>query len=427
MSQLSNTNIDSTSNNTQATKQSQKAVAESDEKENSEPLVSTTNWTSIVTSFDDMGLNMDLLRGIYSRGFEKPSAIQQRGIVPLINGNDIVAQAQSGTGKTATFSIGSLQRINLDVKGCQILILSPTRDLSQQTFRRIGAFGTYMKGLTLRCCVGGTAVKEDVFYLTQGIHVVVGTPGRIKHMISSGVLALSHLKTFILDEADEMLSRGFKEQIYDIFQYLPSEVQVGLFSATMPNEILALTKRFMRSNSVRILVKNKELTLDGLKQFYVAVEKEDYKFATLCDLYEVISIGQAVIFCNTKRKVNWLADKLKQNDFTVSFMHSGMVQSERELILREFRSGSTRILIATDLLARGIDVNSISLVINYDLPFDKETYIHRIGRAGRYGKKGCAINFVTDGEEQQLRELELFYSTKIQELPSDIQSALVNQ
>jgi len=220
-----------------------------------------------------------------------------------------------------------------------------------------------------------------------------------------------------------MLSRGFKEQIYDCFQYLPSEVQVALFSATMPNEILQLTERFMR-NPVRILVKKEELTLDGIKQYYVAVEKEDYKLATLYDLYESLTITQAIIYCNTRRKVMWLTDKMKQHDFTVSAMHGDMYQKERELIMKEFRSGSTRVLITTDLLARGIDVYTVSLVINYDLPMGRENYIHRIGRSGRYGRKGVAINFVGDEDEPKLREIETFYNTKIDELPMEVDSIM---
>jgi len=184
-------------------------------------------------------------------------------------------------------------------------------------------------------------------------------------------------------------------------------------------KILQLTERFMR-DPVRILVKKEELTLDGIRQYYVAVEKEEYKLATLCDLYESITITQAIIYCNTRRKVDWLTDKMKQADFTVSAMHGEMVQAERELIMKEFRSGSTRVLITTDLLARGIDVQQVSLVINYDLPLNRENYIHRIGRSGRFGRKGVAINFVTDEDEQALHDIEQFYNTKIDELPMDV-------
>eukprot|EP00483_Globobulimina_turgida_P003501 UN03507 len=238
-------------------------------------------------------------------------------------------------------------------------------------------------------------------------------------MISRGILRLKSLDLFILDEADEMLSRGFKEQIYECFQYLPQNVQAALFSATMPVEVLGLTKRFLR-NPVRILVKKEELTLDGVKQFYVAVEKEGYKLETLFDLYESLQIIQAIIFVNTRRKVMWLRDKMMQNDFTVSCIHGDLTPKERAFVMKEFRSGTTRVLISTDLLSRGIDVNTVSLVINYDLPRFKESYIHRIGRSGRYGKKGCAINFVPDEDAAQLRELETFYDTIIDELPAKV-------
>jgi len=249
--------------------------------------------------------------------------------------------------------------------------------------------------------------------------VVVGTPGRVYDMINRNVLNLNNVKMFVLDEADEMLSRGFKDQIYDVFQHLPSKVQVCLFSATMPDEILEISNRFMRK-PVRILVKRDELTLEGIKQFYVAVEKEDWKLETLCDLYETLTITQAIIYCNTRRKVDWLTDKMGQRDFTVSSMHGDMTGQERELIMKEFRSGSSRVLITTDLLARGIDVQQVSLVINYDMPANRENYIHRIGRSGRFGRKGVAINFVTDDDTRAMREIETFYNTSIEEMPMNV-------
>jgi translation initiation factor 4A len=381
-----------------------------------------TNWDKIVDSFDDMGLHENLLRGIYGIGFEKPSGIQQRGIMPIIQGHDTIAQAQSGTGKTATFCIAALQLLNLDEPSCQMLILAPTRELAQQIHKVMSDLGKYMK-ITTHACVGGTAVREDIQMLKQGVQIVVGTPGRVNDMIERSALRLEKLKLFVLDEADEMLSRGFKDQIYDCFQFLPGDVQVALFSATMPVDILTLTERFLRT-PVRILVKKKELTLDGIKQYFVAVEKEDYKFATLCDLYETMTISQAIIYCNTRRKVNWLTDQMKQRDFTVSAMHGDMDQKDREMIMKEFRSGSTRVLITTDLLARGIDVHSVSLVINYDLPINRENYIHRIGRSGRFGRKGTAINFVSNEDEQSLKEIEQFYHTKIEELPMDVAQAI---
>jgi len=216
-----------------------------------------------------------------------------------------------------------------------------------------------------------------------------------------------------------MLSRGFKDQIYDIFQVLPSRVQVGLFSATMPAEALEITQRFMNEPS-KILVKRDELTLEGIRQFYVNVEREDWKLDTLVDLYDTLNITQAVIFCNTRRKVDWLTDKLRAKEFTVSSTHGELTQKERDVILNEFRTGSSRVLITTDLLARGIDVQQVSLVINYDLPRNLENYIHRIGRSGRFGRKGVAINFVTAEDVRNLRDLEQFYNTSVEEMPANI-------
>ena len=220
----------------------------------------------------------------------------------------------------------------------------------------------------------------------------------------------------VLDEADEMLNKGFKEQIYDVYRYLPPATQVCLISATLPHEILEMTSKFM-SDPIRILVKRDELTLEGIKQFFVAVEREEWKFDTLCDLYDTLTITQAVIFCNTKRKVDWLTEKMREANFTVSSMHGDMPQKERDAIMKEFRSGQSRVLITTDVWARGIDVQQVSLVINYDLPNNRELYIHRIGRSGRFGRKGVAINFVKNDDIRILRDIEQYYSTQIDEMP----------
>jgi len=377
-----------------------------------------SNYDEVVDNFDNMNLVEDLLRGIYAYGFEKPSAIQTRAILPLTKGRDIIAQAQSGTGKTATFTIGILQQLDFSVTECQALILAPTRELAQQIQKVVLALGDY---LNIRChaCIGGTRVRDDITKLQSGVHIVVGTPGRVYDMLCRRVLRPENIKIFILDEADEMLSRGFKDQIYDIFQALPSKVQVGLFSATMPPEALEITQRFM-NDPVRILVKRDELTLEGIKQFYISVDREEWKLDTLCDLYDTLNITQAVIFCNTRRKVDWLTDKMRAREFTVSSTHGDIGQKERDVILNEFRTGSSRVLITTDLLARGIDVQQVSLVINYDLPRNLENYIHRIGRSGRFGRKGVAINFVTGEDVRTLRELEQFYNTTIEEMPAHV-------
>ncbi|KAH9938370.1 ATP-dependent RNA helicase FAL1 [Fomitopsis serialis] len=364
-------------------------------------IFESSEAVSVVSTFDDLGLKEDLLRGIYAYNFEKPSAIQQRAILPIIQGRDVIAQAQSGTGKTATFSISILQSIDVTVRETQALVLSPTRELATQIQSVVLALGDYM---------------NDIRKLEYGQHVVSGTPGRVFDMIRRRSLRTRNIKMLVLDEADELLNKGFKDQIYDVYRYLPPATQVVLLSATLPYDVLEMTTKFM-TDPVRILVKRDELTLEGIKQFFVAVEKEDWKFDTLCDLYDTLTITQAVIFCNTRRKVDWLTEKMRAANFTVSSMHGEMVQKERDAIMAEFRSGTSRVLITTDVWARGIDVQQVSLVINYDLPANRENYIHRIGRSGRFGRKGVAINFVTVDDVRILRDIEQYYGTQIDEMP----------
>jgi translation initiation factor 4A len=249
------------------------------------------------------------------------------------------------------------------------------RELAIQIQKVVVALGDFLQ-TECHACIGGTNVREDMRTLEQGAHVVVGTPGRVYDMIQRKVLRTNNIKLFVLDEADEMLSRGFKDQIHDVFKTLPNDVQVILLSATMPADVLDVSKYFMRE-PVKILVKREELTLEGIRQFYVNVEKEEWKLGTLCDLYDTLSIAQAVIFCNTRRKVEFLIEEMIRQNFTVSAMHGEMDQRERDTIMKQFRSGSSRVLITTDLLARGIDVQQVSLVINYDLPNNRENYIHR--------------------------------------------------
>uniref|UniRef100_A0A8C0ANV2 RNA helicase n=3 Tax=Neognathae TaxID=8825 RepID=A0A8C0ANV2_9AVES len=327
-------------------------------------------------------------------------------------------RSQSGTGKTATFSISVLQCLDIQVRETQALILAPTRELAVQIQKGLLALGDYMN-VQCHACIGGTNVGEDIRKLDYGQHVVAGTPGRVFDMIRRRSLRTRAIKMLVLDEADEMLNKGFKEQIYDVYRYLPPATQVVLISATLPHEILEMTNKFM-TDPIRILVKRDELTLEGIKQFFVAVEREEWKFDTLCDLYDTLTITQAVIFCNTKRKVDWLTEKMREANFTVSSMHGDMPQKERESIMKEFRSGASRVLISTDVWARGLDVPQVSLIINYDLPNNRELYIHRIGRSGRYGRKGVAINFVKNDDIRILRDIEQYYSTQIDEMPMNV-------
>ncbi|KAK9052627.1 hypothetical protein SSX86_029257 [Deinandra increscens subsp. villosa] len=378
----------------------------------------TSRGVEPIMTFDQMGIKDDLLRGIYQHGFEKPSAIQQRAVRPIIEGRDVIAQAQSGTGKTSMIALTVCQIVDTSSREVQALILSPTRELAAQTEKQILAIGDFIS-IQAHACIGGKSVGEDIRKLEHGVHVVSGTPGRVCDMIKRRTLRTRAIKLLILDESDEMLSRGFKDQIYDVYRYLPPELQVCLVSATLPNEILEMTSKFM-TDPVRILVKRDELTLEGIKQFFVAVERENWKFDTLCDLYDTLTITQAVIFCNTKRKVDWLTEKMRENNFTVSAMHGDMPQKERDAIMEEFRSGVTRVLITTDVWARGLDVQQVSLVINYDLPNNRELYIHRIGRSGRFGRKGVAINFVKTDDIKILRDIEQYYSTQIDEMPMNV-------
>ncbi|KAG8911002.1 RNA helicase [Tulasnella sp. 417] len=375
----------------------------------------SSEQVKVVSTFDQLGLKEDLLRGIYAYGFERPSAIQQRAILPVVAGLDVIAQAQSGTGKTATFSISILQTIDTSRRETQALVLSPTRELATQIQSVIMALGDYMN-VQCHTCIGGTSVAEDIRKLDYGVHVVSGTPGRVFDMIRRKHLRTQNIKMLVLDEADEMLNKGFREQIYDIYRYLPPATQVVLLSATLPHDVLEMTTKFM-TDPIRVVVKRDELTLEGIKQFFVAVEKEEWKFDTLCDLSDTLKITQAVIFCNARRKVDWLTDKMRDAKFTVSSMHGEMPQKERDQIMTDFRSGTSRVLITTDVWARGIDVQQVSLVINYDLPNNRENYIHRIGRSGRYGRKGVAINFVRVEDVKILRDIEQYYSTQIVRIP----------
>jgi ATP-dependent RNA helicase len=395
-----------------------KGREKTDRDETEKIEITMNDDVDIHATFDAMRLKEDLLRGIYAYGFERPSAIQQRAIVPIIQGRDVIAQSQSGTGKTAVFSIGVLQSLDTTSNETQALTISPTRELAEQTQKVLLALGDFMN-VQCHACIGGKSVGEDIKRLDHGVQVVSGTPGRVFDMIQRKNLRTRNIKMLVIDEADEMLNKGFKEQIYDIYRYLPPTTQVVLVSATLPQEVLDMTKKFM-NEPVRILVKRDELTLEGIKQFFVAVEREEWKFDTLCDLYDTLTITQAVIFCNTKKKVDWLATKMRENNFTVSAMHGEMPQKERDTIMEEFRSGGSRVLIATDVWGRGLDVQQVSLVINYDLPNNRELYIHRIGRSGRFGRKGVAINFVKDEDMSVLRDIEQYYSTQIDEMPMNV-------
>lgn len=370
-----------------------------------------------VDTFDEMRLDTDVLRGIYSYGFEKPSEIQKSAILPLISGRDIIAQAQSGTGKTGTFSIGILQLIDKNREGTQAIILSPTRELAKQTYNVIKGLGLTTKATTKELIGGIRSSSRNTENHNE--QIIVGTPGKILDELIRGRIRKEELKLLILDEADEMLSKGFREQIQGIFKFLSRDVQIGLFSATISNEILEMAEEFM-NDPYKILIKNEELTLEGIKQYYVYIELEKNKYDTLIDLFSSFSVTQSIIYCNTRKKVYNLTTRMRDNNFSISCIYGDMPQLERNQVMESFRSGETRVLITTDILARGIDVQQVSLVINYDLPQEVEIYIHRTGRTGRHGRKGVAISFVTKYDYSQLKYIEKYYSTVIEELPANI-------
>jgi len=382
---------------------------------------SDADLTAPIEEFDDMNLHDDLLRGIYGYGFEKPSVIQQRAIRPLaFSGRDLIAQAQSGTGKTATFAIGLLQNIDASLRSCQAIILSPTRELARQSASVASALGRCC-GVTVLACIGGASMRDQASTLRRGVGLVVGTPGRVLDLLEKRILDATDVHTIVLDEADEMLSLGFKDQIHDVLTKLPRQAKIALFSATLPPESLELAAKWM-PDAMRIIVKKEELTLAGIRSFYVYCgDDERHKFGVLTDLYDNISITQAVIFVNHRRRADFLQQELSRLDFTVSTIHSELTQEEREAVMTSFRAGEARVLLATDVLARGIDVQQVNLVINYDLPRDLASYIHRVGRSGRFGRKGSAISLVAgQADVRSLREIEQYYATEINELPEDL-------
>jgi len=377
------------------------------------------NEHRLYETFDEMNLSDTLTRGIYTYGFEQPSKIQQLAIVPMSKHTDIMAQAQSGTGKTGAFTIGSLSLVDTNLEAPQVLVLCPTRELSQQTERVARSLGSYMN-LKVLSATGGNHLRNDIAALKSGVQFIVGTPGRIFDLIRRGDLVLDHMKYVILDEADQMLEDLFAEQIKTILNSkFPLSTRLALFSATMPDNVLEIAELYL-SNPVRILLPQDEVTLDGIKQYYVELEREEWKLPVLLDLYQQITVNQALIYVNKRQKAEWLAKQLATQGFTLEYIHGDMDVNDRKKRMDDFRSGNVRVLISTDLLARGIDVQQVSLVINYEMPIQRENYVHRIGRSGRYGKKGVAINLVHGDELNCLKEIEMHYSTKINELPEDL-------
>jgi translation initiation factor 4A len=387
--------------------------------ENTSTIIENDNSNYILKEIDnweDLNTKTLLLRGIYASGFENPSPIQKKAILPLFQKKDIIAQAQSGTGKTACFSIGVLELIDIEKKTTQAMILSPTRELSFQTKLVIDTIGNLFSTLRTQLMVGGTSTDQTIQQLRNNPpHIVIGCPGRIHDMLKRKKLNVNDLKILVMDEADELLSFGFKEQVYEIFQYMPSNIQVALFSATMPEELNKMTDKFMR-NPVKILVKNEQLTLEGIRQYYIALDNDEVKYDTLKDIYSSLTLSQSIIYCNSVKRVSDLYSAMNNDNYPVCQIHSGMDKDERIKNFEDFKSGKHRVLISSNVTARGLDVQQVSTVINFDLPNCVHTYLHRIGRSGRWGRKGVGINFITSRDMAQLKIIEQHYNTKINEL-----------
>jgi len=370
-------------------------------------------------NWDELNISMELLRGIYAYGYEKPSVIQSKAIIPIISGKDIIAQAQSGTGKTATFSIGALSCIDTTKHTNQVIIISPTHELSFQTFNVISSLSINMKDIVIKTAVGGISIDEDAYIMKKNKpHIIIGCPGRIYDMIKRNIITTNTIKLLIIDEADEILSESFDSQISNIFRNISNNTQIALFSATLPPNIENITNKIMNS-PVKICVKAESLTLEGIKQYFVALDDDEHKYETLKDLYKNISVSQCIIYVNSVKRVIDLYEAMKEDGFPVCHIHSKMDKCLREKYFTEFRNGNSRVLISSNVTARGIDIQQVSCVINFDLPRDVHIYLHRIGRSGRWGRKGLGINFMTKRDIFKMKEIEEYYDTQIDELPCD--------
>lgn len=376
------------------------------------------------TDFENLELNEDLIKGVYLYGFKNPSKIQITGIKSISTGKDCILQSQAGTGKTATYLLGVLNKIDVHLKKSQCIIITPTHELADQVYSVAIELAKFTN-INIVKCIGGTNINELKGKLLTG-QLIIGTIGRINHMITDKKINMHTVKLFIIDEADVMLEEGINDKFVSILDKLNDNIQCIMISATFSQNVLAISNKIM-FEPIKVLLKKNEIALDIISQFYVNVETEDLKFDTLLDLYSLMSTSQAIIFVNTIKKVEWLKENLEKQNFEITCIHGKMTTKEREDIIKEFRDGKTRILLTTDLLARGIDIPTVNLVINYDLSPNKETYIHRIGRCGRFDKKGVAITMVKmeDVSDSKLfYKMKNHYQIKISELPDNIEKYL---
>ncbi len=378
-------------------------------------------------SFEEFEIDERILRAVEDMGFEEASPIQAQAIPELLAGKDVIGQAQTGTGKTAAYSIPLLMSIKPEIKKPQAVVLCPTRELAIQVADEIRKLAKYMSDIKVLPVYGGQEIVKQIKSLKNGVQIIVGTPGRVMDHMRRKTVKFDEVKMVVLDEADEMLDMGFREDMETILSGTPDERQTVMFSATMPKPILDIAGRF-QNDPYMIKVVRKELTVENIEQFYYEVRPKN-KPELLCRLIDIYNPKLSVVFCNTKRQVDELISELKGRGYFADGIHGDMKQQQRDRVMSDFRSGKTEILIATDVAARGIDVDDVDVVFNYDLPQDEEYYVHRIGRTGRAGREGVALSFVSGKEAYKLKEIERYCKTKIKAKPvpsmDDVKNTLI--
>ncbi|HJK34515.1 MAG TPA: DEAD/DEAH box helicase, partial [Methanocorpusculum sp.] len=366
-------------------------------------------------TFAEFAISEELLRAIEDMGFEEPTPIQTMAIPQILEGHDVTGQAQTGTGKTAAFGIPIIEGLDPNNKAVQALVLSPTRELAIQTAEEFSRLMKYKQGLSVVPIYGGQPIERQLKVLRGSVQVVIGTPGRVIDHLERGTLNLDSVRMFVLDEADQMLDMGFREDIENIFQHTPEDRQTILFSATMPAPILDITRRFQHDPQF-VKITRRELTVPQIEQTYIEVRERD-KLEALCRLLDMNNPELALVFCNTKRTVDDLMARLSARGYFVEALHGDMKQMQRDRVMARFRGGSIDVLIATDVAARGIDVDDVDMVFNYDVPQDVEYYVHRIGRTGRAGRTGKSVTFVAPREIYKLRDIQRYAKIKIAKTP----------